>query len=753
MIHSIRIITSCGCVLFALIAATAPPVPAEESAPPFTALINATVIDVAAWGDSEADIDSAVVLVRDGAIEAVGRSGELAIPPGAVVLDLAGRFIVPGYVDGFGIINNQAHADAYLYMGVTSIVSAADDRRGELFTGADPSPAIHVLESVGDEAAELSRHIADLEKLHDEGVEIALLKYQLRPEELRALIERAGALGMATVGELGHTSYAEATGMGLNAVVHTTRYSLDIAPRKMRAAVADSPFSDDLQSAKWRYYRYLSGLEPEDPKITAHARNLGRGTAALMPTAALTYLDHPFAENPWGEPVSRIIDPADVNRPADFHSGRHTEGGPVQAAYQSLSQAEMRLDSAYAAAGARFLAGSGTDTWGTLPGVSLHQEIEMLVRIGLTPRRALAAATANFEAAMPSVFKNVGRVASGYRADLVVLGADPRVDHRNLKEIDEVFLAGRRLDRASLLARHAVPSDGLLLDMRPVPWPDDVYETGKRSLKPEIAYLDSVRAWAITYLSDGLKVKGYLVEPEQRGRYPAVIFNRGGNREFGALTPRSVALILARVASWGYVVVGSQYRGNAGGEGREEFGGADVNDVMNLIPLLESRPTVDAGRLGMYGGSRGGMMTYLALARTDRIRAAVIRSGVSDLLSGREQRAEMDTVFMELIPEYDGKIERPLVERSAVRWVGRLCKKTPILLLQGTADWRVEPQECLDMAKALQAARHPYRLIMLEGGDHGLSEHTPEVRRQIRAWLDRYVRDGEAHPNLEPHGP
>ncbi len=736
---------------FAGLALLARPASANSTGSPI-ALVNATVVDVADWGRSTADIDSAVVLIRSGKIEAAGRKGAVPIPADAVVVDLRGKYIVPGYIDGFGVINNQAYADAYLAMGVTSIISAADDRRGPLFKDAQPSPAIHVLESVGDEAGDTARHLKDLEVLHEEGVEIALLKYQLRPDQVKALIDRAGELGMATVGELGHTSYAEAVRMGLNAVVHTTRYSLDIAPRKLRSAVADAPFSDDLESAKWRYYRYLSKLSPGDSKIRAHARRLAAGTAALIPTAALIYLDQPFAENPWGEPVARIIDPDDVNRPAEFHSGRHVEGGAVQSAYSAVGAAEMRLDSTYAAAGAHYLAGSGTDTWGTLPGISLHQEIEMLVRLGLTPRQALAAATSNFEAAMPSVFENVGRVQKGYRADLVVLAADPRVDHRHLKFIDDVYLAGERLDRTRLASRHVPHPDGLLLDARPVIWPDEVYETETHAFKVEFAYLDSVRAWDITYLSDRLRVKGYLVEPAATGRYPGVIVNRGGNREFGAFTPRVVALMLARISSWGYVVVGSQYRGNAGGEGQEEFGGAEVDDVLNLIPLLESRPAADASRLGMYGGSRGGMMTYLALARTDRIKAAVIRSGVSDLLSGRRARPEMDTVYMDLIPGYKGKNDGPLIERSAVRWVDRLCKTTPILLLQGTADWRVEPQECLDMAKALQAGRHPYRLVMLEGGDHRLSEHTTEVYRQIRSWLDRYEKDGEALPNLEPHG-
>lgn len=56
------------------------------------------------------------------------------------------------------------------------------------------------------------------------------------------------------------------------------------------------------------------------------------------------------------------------------------------------------------------------------------------------------------------------------------------------------------------------------------------------------------------------------------------------------------------------------------------------------------------------------------------------------------------------------------------------------------------------MAEALLAARHPFRLILFEGGDHGLSEHRAERNRVALEWLDAYVRDGRRWPSLEPRG-
>lgn len=78
----------------------------------------------------------------------------------------------------------------------------------------------------------------------------------------------------------------------------------------------------------------------------------------------------------------------------------------------------------------------------------------------------------------------------------------------------------------------------------------------------------------LTYASDRNRVVAYLLRPQtkQAGRRPAVIYNRGGNREFGALDMPDL-LDLTGLAAHGYVVIASQYRGNDGGTGKEEFGG------------------------------------------------------------------------------------------------------------------------------------------------------------------------------------
>jgi dipeptidyl aminopeptidase/acylaminoacyl peptidase len=108
--------------------------------------------------------------------------------------------------------------------------------------------------------------------------------------------------------------------------------------------------------------------------------------------------------------------------------------------------------------------------------------------------------------------------------------------------------------------------------------------------------------------------------------------------------------------------------------------------------------------------------------------------------------------FAEVIPDYARHKDAALHARSPVRWPERLHKHTPLLLLHGSADWRVHPTQALAMASALYASQHPFRFVFFEGGDHGLSEYREEVEALVKAWLDRYVRDRMPWPSLEPHG-
>lgn len=275
---------------------------------------------------------------------------------------------------------------------------------------------------------------------------------------------------------------------------------------------------------------------------------------------------------------------------------------------------------------------------------------------------------------------------------------------------------------------------------------------GKTEWKENFNYLDSIDIYAITYLSDGLKINGYMVKPKKDGNYPCVIYNRGGNRDFGSLVIATGAITMGNIAKEGYVVIASQYRGNGGSEGKEEFGGKDVNDVTILTEVLKEIEVADTNRIGMYGWSRGGMMTYIALTKTDKIKAAVVGGALSDQFSSIKDRPVMEAVCAELIPNYADNKTLELEKRSAIKWVEKFPKNIPILMLHGSSDWRVKPEQSLKLALEFEKHKIPYRLVIFEGGNHGLSEHKNEVNDQIIKWFDKYLKNDSPLPNMEYHG-
>lgn len=278
-------------------------------------------------------------------------------------------------------------------------------------------------------------------------------------------------------------------------------------------------------------------------------------------------------------------------------------------------------------------------------------------------------------------------------------------------------------------------------------------KNGKKEWKAAYKYLDDIEVYGISYLSDGLEIRGIMAKPKKAGTYPCVIYNRGGNRAFGSLKVAHGAITLGQIAKEGYVVIASQYRGNAGSEGQEEFGGKDVNDVLNLTEVLKEIEGANTDKIGMYGWSRGGMMTYIALTKTDKIKAAVVGGAVSDNYATIKDRPDMEThVFAEVIPNYEQNKEAELDKRSAVKWADKFSKNVPILMLHGNADWRVKPEQSLKLAMEFEKHRIPYRLIMFEGGDHGISEHKDEVNEQVINWFDRFLKNNEPAPNMEYHG-
>ena len=243
----------------------------------------------------------------------------------------------------------------------------------------------------------------------------------------------------------------------------------------------------------------------------------------------------------------------------------------------------------------------------------------------------------------------------------------------------------------------------------------------------------------VTYLSDGLKIKGYLAYPKENKdkKFPCIIWNRGGYENKGAIDKFSARGMYGLIASWGYVVFASQYRGNAGSEGKEELGGNDVNDILNLMPLADELDFTDKEKWGMEGWSRGGMMTYLTLLKNPNFKCAVLVGAISNIKEYVITSDNRNSIYKKIIGEKD--FDKKLEDRTIINFTDKL-PKIPYLLMHGTSDETIPVEQTTEIAKKFDELNFTYELKLFDGGDHYLKRHRKEVDEMRRIWFDKYLK-------------
>ncbi len=239
--------------------------------------------------------------------------------------------------------------------------------------------------------------------------------------------------------------------------------------------------------------------------------------------------------------------------------------------------------------------------------------------------------------------------------------------------------------------------------------------------------------------ADGMRIHGQLFLPAQSGpneRHPGVIFFHGGSRRQMLLGwhymgyYHNAYAMNQYLTSRGYVVLSVNYRSGIGYgmEFREAMnygarGASEFNDVLGGGLYLRSRPDVDPQRIGLWGGSYGGYLTALGLARaSDLFAAGVDLHGVHD----------WNQVIRNFVPAYDPQAQ-PDAARLAFESSPMAAIKTwrsPVLLIQGDDDRNVPFSETVQLAEALRKQGVEFDQLVFPDEVHDFLTH---VR-----WLEAY---------------
>jgi dipeptidyl aminopeptidase/acylaminoacyl peptidase len=232
--------------------------------------------------------------------------------------------------------------------------------------------------------------------------------------------------------------------------------------------------------------------------------------------------------------------------------------------------------------------------------------------------------------------------------------------------------------------------------------------------------------------TDGRDVPAQLFLPTTKGAHPALIYVHGGPQRqmfpafhFGSYYANDFA-VNRRLAELGYVVVSVNYRSGTGygqafreAPGRGWRGASEYSDVLGAGRWLAQRADVDTKRIGIWGGSYGGLLTAQALARnSDLFAAGVAIHGVYDWSwpSPTPEHQNPSKLFGV------GEGDKPLAFQSSP--LAALSGwRSPVLLFSGDRDMNVDVRETVDLQQKLRAKGVDVRTVIVPGEAHEMVRH------------------------------
>jgi dipeptidyl aminopeptidase/acylaminoacyl peptidase len=242
--------------------------------------------------------------------------------------------------------------------------------------------------------------------------------------------------------------------------------------------------------------------------------------------------------------------------------------------------------------------------------------------------------------------------------------------------------------------------------------------------------------------SDGQQLHGFLVLPDGHGPHPVLLMIHGGpfaQYGWGLFDEAQV------YADAGYAVVYTNPRGSSG-YGREygawikgDVGPRSMSDLMVLLDDALTRPELDAGRLGVLGGSHGGFMTSWIVGHTDRFKAAVSERAVN-AIDSFEGSSDIGWGF-----GYDlyGPDRSKWWEMSPLAYADNIT--TPLLIVHSEKDWRCPVEQAQRLFVALRRRDAEVELLLFPGEGHelsrsGLPGHRVSRFEAILEWFDRHLK-------------
>lgn len=243
--------------------------------------------------------------------------------------------------------------------------------------------------------------------------------------------------------------------------------------------------------------------------------------------------------------------------------------------------------------------------------------------------------------------------------------------------------------------------------------------------------LSTYISYRFFYQSDDLKIEAFISAPIDllgKKKSPCLIYNHGGNREYGALENVETTFYAYQFHT---ICVATNYRGCGSSQGTDAFGGDDVRDVIHLIDLCQKLDYVDTNQINMFGVSRGGMMTYETLREDKRIHKAVVVAGVADCSMSYEERSDMQPLLQELIGGTPKQLPEEYEKRSAIAWADQI--NTPLLIFHTTGDDKVSVKQADKLVEQLKKYQKDYEYVTFDSHVHGDLRNT-DVEK-IRKWL------------------